>query len=56
MKILRVIGLALAVSLFKFLLMRGVFGAFESALVSFFDAFKAIMDTANQATSLTSFN
>ena len=38
MKILRVVGLCLAILLIKFVLMRGVFNAFEGMLVNVFNA------------------
>jgi len=53
MKILRVVGLALAILLLKFILMWDVFRSFEGALVSFFTTFSSMMDFL-QATLTTS--
>jgi len=49
MKILRVIGLILAIFFIKFLLMRGVFGAFEGALISLFTTFETLMKNISAA-------
>lgn len=54
MKILRVVGLALAILLLKFILMWDVFRSFEGALVSFFTTFSSMMDFL-QAALTTSF-
>ncbi|TSC71377.1 MAG: hypothetical protein G01um101448_1206, partial [Parcubacteria group bacterium Gr01-1014_48] len=55
MKILRVVGLALAIFLLKFILMWDVFRSMEGALISFFSTFSHMMNFLQASIHTTPF-
>jgi len=52
MKILRVVGLGLAIIMLKFLVPR-IFSGFEGTLLSLFDSLQAILGTAKNVASVS---